>query len=67
MMFTYSRERGELWPNETMPLHGFRKWVAEHGEPLVVNENATQEAEINSLNSDLGKCYDNNKDVNWTC
>ncbi len=45
MTFTYSIERGVRFEDGTLPLIGFRRHIAEHGEPIIVNENAGQEAE----------------------
>ena len=35
--FEYTFERGVRLPAEPIPLIGFRKWVAEHREPLIIN------------------------------
>jgi len=42
MAFTYTIERGVRFPNETMPLIGFRRHVVETGELLHIPENATE-------------------------
>jgi len=43
--FPYTIERGERFPDEPMPIIGFRKKVIETREPLVINENAVAQAE----------------------
>ena len=42
MEFPYTIERGVRFPNETMPLIGFRRHVVETGEMLYIPENATK-------------------------
>ena len=44
MTFTFSIERGVHFANETFPLIGFRKAMAETGEVIVVNERALEQA-----------------------
>ncbi len=44
MTFTFSVERGVHFPNETFPLIGFRRHMAETGEVIVVNDNAIETA-----------------------
>jgi signal transduction histidine kinase/CheY-like chemotaxis protein len=36
--FPYTIERGVRYPDEPMPLVGPRRWVIEHAEPLLINE-----------------------------
>jgi len=42
--FPYTIERGVRFPDEPMPLIGFRKHVIETRQPLLINENAAQAA-----------------------